>query len=138
MSTNPEFKEFNKLQILITGSKVNTPEDLEDLLKLLDERDVEIRRLAKVFDLEHLLEGKVTWNLEVIKQIKNMESKKVITLEFNDEGDAKQVFDRLAKRGGFEIENNPFITYLQISKIDQASRIISFKPSEQKYKHIRL
>lgn len=72
---NPEFKEFNKLNILITGSKVNTPEDLETLLKLLDERDVEIRRLAKVFDLEHLLEGKVTWNLEVSNKIKGKMSK---------------------------------------------------------------
>lgn len=67
MASNPEFKLFNDLQITITGFCVNTPADLLELLQLLDERDKEVRRLAKVFNLEHLLEGKVTWNLEVDK-----------------------------------------------------------------------
>ena len=70
MASNLEFKQFNKLQIEITGFCVNTPMDLKELKDLLQQRDVEVRRLAKVFDLEHLLEGKVTWNMEVSNQIK--------------------------------------------------------------------
>lgn len=68
--SNLEFKLFNELQISITGFCVNTPEDLEELLGLLKARDIELRRLAKLFDLEHLLEGKVTCNLEVSEKIK--------------------------------------------------------------------
>lgn len=68
--SHPEFKKFNELQITITGFCVNTPEDKEELLTLLNDRDTEVRRLAKVFGLEHLLEGKVTWNLEVNKATK--------------------------------------------------------------------
>lgn len=80
--TNPEFKRFNELQVLITGAKVNTPKEYEDLLNLLDERDVEIRRLAKVFNLEHRLVGKTTWNMEVNNLIKgtNMTKDEAIQL----------------------------------------------------------
>ena len=68
--TNPEFKVFNDLQITITGFCINTPEDLEELKDLLKQRDTEVRRLAKLFGLCHLLKGKVTWNLEVNKVTK--------------------------------------------------------------------
>ncbi len=50
------FNHVNKLSNQITGFSVNTPEDLKELLGLLKEKDAELMRLAKIFDLEYLLQ----------------------------------------------------------------------------------
>ena len=57
------FKEINAIRQVISCFCINTPEELVELNKLLDRHDKELRRLAKLFNMEHLLSENKYHNL---------------------------------------------------------------------------